>query len=111
MSSNVAPLKGFRMRASTTKLPASTYWFGISFGIAITVLSVEQPRLAAAQDKATDASLERVLKGDDAKAVRALEKKIGELRHAGQFQAAQELAAKILDICMRVQGADHWQTA
>jgi hypothetical protein len=52
----------------------------------------------------------RQLTGADAKRVQELEKKVEELRQAGQFAAAQVPARDILAIRTRVQGKDHWET-
>jgi tetratricopeptide (TPR) repeat protein len=54
---------------------------------------------------------QRVLKGEDAKRVEELGKKIDELRLAAKYAEAQEPARAILQIRRRVQGEDHWETA
>jgi len=51
-----------------------------------------------------------VLKGDDAKSVGELTKKIEEFKQAGGFARARVLAQEILTIRTRVQGGDHWKT-
>jgi CHAT domain-containing protein/Flp pilus assembly protein TadD len=53
----------------------------------------------------------RQLAGDDAQQVEALAKTIDQLKRAGQFAEAIEPARKILAICERACGPDHWQTA
>jgi tetratricopeptide (TPR) repeat protein len=58
-----------------------------------------------------EAPWRRVLTGVDAKRVEELAAKVTELRQAGKNTEAQALARTILEICNRVQGEWHWQTA
>jgi tetratricopeptide (TPR) repeat protein len=53
---------------------------------------------------------QRVLKGDDAMKVAALEKQIWDLEKKGQFAEAVGPAQQALAIRHRVQGEDHWET-
>jgi CHAT domain-containing protein len=53
----------------------------------------------------------RVLGPDDAKRVTELEQQIREQRQAGKYTEAQQAARAILELRIRVQGAEHWQTA
>ena len=53
---------------------------------------------------------QRVLKGDEAKRVEALEKSIQDLEKKGQFAEAIAPAREVLAIRGRVQGEDHWET-
>src|SRR5262249_7508230 len=53
----------------------------------------------------------RTLQGDDAKQVERLTKSIAQLRSAGQFAEAVDPAQKILTICDKALGRDHWRTA
>ncbi len=53
---------------------------------------------------------QRVLQGDDAKRVEALEKQIGDLEKKGQFAEAIAPDREVLAIHLRGQGEDHWET-
>jgi tetratricopeptide (TPR) repeat protein len=53
---------------------------------------------------------QRVLKGNDAKRVVALEKQVADLEKNGQFAAAVAPASEVLAIRRRVQGEDDWET-
>jgi CHAT domain-containing protein/tetratricopeptide (TPR) repeat protein len=53
---------------------------------------------------------QRVLQGDDAKRVAALEKQIADLEKKGQFAEAVAPARAVQTIRSSVQGEDHWQT-
>ena len=53
---------------------------------------------------------QRVLQGDDAKRVEALENQIADLEKKGQFAEAVAPAREVLEIRRRVQGEDHWET-
>jgi len=53
----------------------------------------------------------RQLTGDDAKQVESLNKKIEQLKGAGQFVQAVEPAKQALTICQRACGPDNWQTS
>jgi tetratricopeptide (TPR) repeat protein len=69
----------------------------------------------AAQTATVEASKvpawKRQLSGDDAKQVESLSKTINQLKRAGKFAEAVEPARKVLAICQKVCGPDHWQTA
>jgi tetratricopeptide (TPR) repeat protein len=71
--------------------------------------SREEPP-AAKSPEPTLAPWQRMLKGEDAKRVEELEKKVDELRRAGKNAEAREPARAALEIHRRVQGDDHWQT-
>jgi tetratricopeptide (TPR) repeat protein len=59
---------------------------------------------------AEEPAYKRLLKGDDAAKVAALEKEIEELWAAAKFAEAQKPATEILALRQRVQGKGHWQT-
>jgi CHAT domain-containing protein len=54
---------------------------------------------------------QRLLTGDDARQAAEWEQKIEELRQAGKYAEAREVARQVAALRRRVQGADHWQTA
>jgi tetratricopeptide (TPR) repeat protein len=54
---------------------------------------------------------QRTLQADDAKRVEELQKTIDQLRRAGKFVEAVEPAQKVVAICERALGPDHWQTS
>ena len=86
--------------------------YGVSLILAVSVATV----LAQASEKQEAAPStrqlpwQRVLTGDDAKRVKALEKAIGELEKKGQFAEAVAPAREVLAIRQRAQGEDHWET-
>jgi hypothetical protein len=57
---------------------------------------------------AAEAPWRRLLTGDDAKRVAALEKQADDLEAAGEFARAQAPAREIAAIRARLQGATHW---
>src|SRR5262249_10517880 len=68
---------------------------------------------ASAQEKAAQNDVspwQRVLKGEDAKRVEELQKKLEELRQTGKFTDAHAAARTVLEIRRRVQGEGHWET-
>src|SRR5262249_18997845 len=56
-------------------------------------------------------SAPRQLSGDDSRRVDELKKTIDQLRRAGKFTEVIEPAQKVLEICLKALGPDHWQTA
>jgi hypothetical protein len=85
--------------------------------LVVVLATVAGIRLAAVASDASqpkserdDAPWKRMLKGEDAKRVEALEKKIAELRRASMFTEAIAPAKTVADIRNRAQGGDHWQT-
>src|SRR5262249_27096779 len=85
---------------------------GMSLILAISAATV-QARASEPEDAARTTPgppWQRVLIGDDAKRVEALENTIGELEQKGQFAEALAPAREVLAIRQRVQGEDHWET-
>jgi len=87
--------------------------FGSSVGLSVLVLAtgvlslgLEEPADPAKQPSA-DPAARREFAGDDAKRVEELEKKIEELRQAGNYSEAQSAARMLLEIRSRVQGTKH----
>jgi hypothetical protein len=68
-------------------------------------------RPATADEKQPPQASVRTLQGDDAQQVESLTKTIDRLTSAGQFAEAVEPARKILAICQKALGPDHWQAA
>jgi len=60
--------------------------------------------------KETRPPWQRVLQGEDAKRVEAMEKAVGELEKKGRFAEAVGPAREALAIRTRAQGEDHWET-
>jgi len=78
-----------------------------------TARSLAQAPKVQAKQAGPEAKLppwQRVLKGDHAKKVEALEKQIAELEKKGLFAAAVVPAQEVLTIRSRMQGDDHWET-
>jgi CHAT domain-containing protein/tetratricopeptide (TPR) repeat protein len=70
------------------------------------------PRLAAEQPPAKEAAkppFERLLKGEDAKKAADFEKKKDELAAADKYDEAIKLQRQVLDLRLKLQGADHWE--
>jgi CHAT domain-containing protein/Flp pilus assembly protein TadD len=53
---------------------------------------------------------ERLLQRDDAKLAEELGKKIEDAEEADQFDEAVKLSERLLELRVRLQGADHWET-
>ena len=66
---------------------------------------------ATADEKQPPKASVRTLQGDDAQQVESLTQTIDRLKSAGQFAEAVEPARKVLAICQKALGPDHWQTA
>jgi hypothetical protein len=66
---------------------------------------------ATADEKQPPQAAVRTLQGDDAQQVAALTKTIDRLKSAGQFAEAVEPARKIVAICQKALGPEHWQAA
>src|SRR5690349_6545827 len=69
---------------------------------------------AAAQPPKPVASIppwKRQLSGDAAAQVAKLEQQIARLQRAGRFTEAIEPAGEVAELRIRLQGAEHWQTA
>ncbi|HEX5273609.1 MAG TPA: tetratricopeptide repeat protein, partial [Gemmataceae bacterium] len=54
---------------------------------------------------------QRLLTGDDARKVAALEKRVEDRERADRYAEAVPIAEELLALRTRLQGADHWQTA
>lgn len=74
---------------------------------AVTLAQAPQEKETAVKSKPP---WQRVLQGDDAKQVEALEKRITDLEKKGQFAEAVAFTREVLSIRKRVQGEDHWET-
>ncbi len=84
----------------------------ILLAISSAAVSAQSPRRQETETGAADrpAPWQRVLKGDDARRVEALEKQIGDLEKRAKFAEAVAPAGEVSAIRRRVQGEDHWQT-
>ncbi|HZW34903.1 MAG TPA: tetratricopeptide repeat protein, partial [Isosphaeraceae bacterium] len=85
---------------------------GVSLILSVTVAAVraQGPARKDAARARHSPPWQRVLTGDDAQRVKALEKTVDELEKQGQFAEAMAPAREGLAIRQRVQGEDHWQT-
>jgi CHAT domain-containing protein len=76
---------------------------------ALVLAACAQP--GTADEKQPPQASARTLQGDDAQQVELLTKLIDQKKSAGQFAEAVEPARKVLAICQKALGPDHWQTA
>jgi tetratricopeptide (TPR) repeat protein len=76
---------------------------------ALVLAACAQP--ATAGEKQPPQASVRTLQGDAAQQVESLTKTIDQLKRAGQFAEAVEPARKVLAVCEKVLGSNHWKTA
>src|SRR5262249_7985347 len=78
------------------------------FLAALVVAACTKP--ATADEQLTTAPVQ-TLQGDDARHVESLTKTIDQLKSRAKFAEAVEPARKVLAICEKALGPDHWRTA
>jgi tetratricopeptide (TPR) repeat protein len=102
-------------RNKSTSMITGLMTLGLA-GSLLTAWTSESPAQAPKESDKPAASTaklppwQRLLKGDDAKKVQALEKQIADLEKKGQFAEAITPAREALAFRRRLQGEDHWQT-
>jgi tetratricopeptide (TPR) repeat protein len=95
------------MQPTNSRVPLFLTLAGLSAAGSVS----QAPGLSAFPPAIPPAPWQRMLKGEDAKRVNALEKQIAALRRAGKNAEAQEPAHEAWDIRSRAQGKEHWEAA